>query len=453
MRITIPTTGSRGDVEPYVALGIGLRARGHQVCVATHINFEATVRQHGLEFYPLGQDARALQSGAIGDRMVNAGGDGLAFLREFTRMRRPLLRTLMHNCWKACRGSDIILASSSEFLLALSVAEREKLPVIWTSLMPLSPTLSRESCLFRAWPRWLPGASVHNWLTHATTSWGTWWLLMSGFNRARREALDLPPVPFYGPIASYLAPRLSLDGYSAYVAPRPADWNDRHHVTGYWFLDPDPNWQPPKALTDFLAAGPAPICIGFGSMHDRDADNVTESIKKALDRSGQRGILISGWGGLKSDCASDRVFSIDAVPHSWVFPRCAAVVHHGGAGTTGAGLRAGVPNLVVPFMADQPFWGRRVHALGAGPKPIPHRRLAVENLAKGIQRMINDQAMRESAADLGNRIRSEDGIERAINLLETDIALGTKRRPLGLWGAVRTFLRDSFVRPKTTSSR
>jgi sterol 3beta-glucosyltransferase len=198
MRITIPTTGSRGDVEPYVALGIGLRARGHQVCVATHINFEAAVRQHGLEFYPLGQDARAFQSGAIGDRMVNAGGDGLAFLREFTSMRRPLLRTLMHNCWKACRGSDIILASSSEFLLALSVAEREKLPVIWTSLMPLSPTFSRESCLFRAWPRWLPGAGVHNFLTHATASWSTWWLLMSGFNRARREMLDLPPSRFTG---------------------------------------------------------------------------------------------------------------------------------------------------------------------------------------------------------------------------------------------------------------
>jgi sterol 3beta-glucosyltransferase len=269
-------------------------------------------------------------------------------------------------------------------------------------------------------------------------------MLKSEFNRARREVLDLPPVPFYGPIASFLGPRLCLDGYSALVAPRPRDWGASHYVAGYWFLDSDTNWQPPKALADFLSAGPAPICIGFGSMHDREAATVTELVKNALDRSEQRGILISGWGGLQTESASDRVFSIESAPHSWLFPRSAAVVHHGGAGTTAAALRAGVPSLIVPFMADQPFWGRRVYALGVGPEPIPHRRLTVDNLANSIRQMVADQAMRQRAAELGNRIRAEDGINRAIDLLERAVAIGMKYRPLGIWAAVRSSLRDSF---------
>lgn len=446
MRIAIPTTGSRGDVQPYVALGAGLKARGHEVCLATHSNFEKLVRSHGLDFYPLEKDGQALQASDIGDRMLQSGGNGLAFLREFTRLRRPLLHDLVHNCWRACQGADVILVSSSEFLLADAVAEKERLPVVWTSVMPLAPTRHRESCLFPAWPRWLPGTSVYNLLTHGLTGWGMWLLLRSAMNRARREVLGLRPVPLYGPVASFIAPRLCLDGYSAFVAPAPTDWGAGHHITGYWFLEADPAWQPSQALSDFLAAGRPPICIGFGSMHDRDASRVTDVIMNALERSGQRGVLISGWGGLEKKTASDRVLVLKEAPHSWLFPRMAAVVHHGGAGTTAAALRAGVPSLVVPFMADQPFWGRRVHALGVGPKPIFHHRLDVDNLTSSIRQMFDDHEMRQRVADLGERIRAEDGIGRAVDLLEQFAENGLNRGPRqSLRAAVVSSLRDSFA--------
>lgn len=169
MRIVIPTTGSRGDVEPYVALGVGLRARGHEVCVATHADFESFVRGHGLAFQQIAEGGQALQANDTGDRMKHAAGNPFAFLREFTRQRRPLLHNLLHRCWLACRGANVILSTSSEFLLAEAVAEREHLPVVWASIMPLAPSRFQPNCLFPGWPRWVPGSSVYNLITHVLT--------------------------------------------------------------------------------------------------------------------------------------------------------------------------------------------------------------------------------------------------------------------------------------------
>jgi sterol 3beta-glucosyltransferase len=428
MRITIPTTGSRGDVEPYVALGVGLRARGHEVCLATHDDFESVIRGHGLAFQSLEGDSQALQASDTGDRMLHAGSNPFVFLSEFTRLRRPLLHDLLHNCWRACRGADVILSTSSEFLLAESVAEREHLPVVWASIMPFAPSRFQPSCLFPQWPRWVPGSSVYNLLTHAATGWGMWLLLGTALNRARRDVLGLPPLPIYGPVASFMAPRLCLDGYSAHVVPPPQDWNAHHHVTGYWFLNHDPDWKPPLGLLHFLAAGPPPICIGFGSMHNRDAGHVTEIALQALERTGQRGILLTGWEGMVKVPVSDRLYSVAEAPHAWLFPQTAGVVHHGGAGATAAGLRAGVPSLIVPFMCDQPFWGRRIRALGVGPKPIPRRQLSIEKLAEGIRLMVTDEVMRRRAADMGARIRAEDGIGRAAEFLEQEFGDGTADR-------------------------
>ncbi len=218
LRITIPTTGSRGDVEPYIALGAALRARGHDVCLATHADFESIIRGHGLEFQSLISSGQVLQASDTADRMEHAGSNGWTFLREFARLRRPLLNDLMHRCWEACRGADVILSTSSEFLLAEAVAEREHLPVVWTSTMPLAPSRLQPSCLFPLLPGWVPGLSAYNLLTHAFTGWGLWLLLGPALNRARRDVLGLPPVPPYGPISSFLAPRLCLDCYSAHVA-------------------------------------------------------------------------------------------------------------------------------------------------------------------------------------------------------------------------------------------
>jgi UDP:flavonoid glycosyltransferase YjiC (YdhE family) len=209
-----------------------------------------------------------------------------------------------------------------------------------------------------------------------------------------------------------------LGSYSSIVVPRPPDWGEHIHVTGYWFLDPDLDWQPPAGLVDYLESGSPPVYIGFGSMVSRIPRQTTQLISEALERSGQRGVLSTGWGGLGSAELSANVFMLDSVPHAWLFPRVSAVVHHGGSGTTGAGLRAGVPSVLVPHMGDQPFWAKRVAELGVGPQPIPRSQLTAGRLASAISSAVTDTGMHARAEALGERIRSEDGVGRAISIIE-----------------------------------
>jgi UDP:flavonoid glycosyltransferase YjiC (YdhE family) len=192
-------------------------------------------------------------------------------------------------------------------------------------------------------------------------------------------------------------------------------------VTGYWFLDRPDDWRPPAALVDFLADGRPPIYVGFGSMAPADAERLTALALDALARADQRAVLLAGWAGLGRTAASDRVLVVDAVPHDWLFPRVAAVVHHGGAGTTAAGLRAGVPAVVVPFFADQPFWGERVWRLGVGARPIQRKALTTEQLAAAIRHVVADRPTRERAAALGERVRAEDGVWTAVALFERHV--------------------------------
>jgi UDP:flavonoid glycosyltransferase YjiC (YdhE family) len=208
-----------------------------------------------------------------------------------------------------------------------------------------------------------------------------------------------------------------LNGFSTQVVPRPADWGDHVHITGYWFPK-DEAWQPPDDLRTFIQSGPPPVFLGFGSMPVRNPKRTTQIFLDALQRSGQRGILHTGWGGVGDTDLPDYVFKIDYAPYDWLFPRMAMIIHHGGSGTTAFGLRAGVPNLIVPFVFDQFFWGERIRALGVGPKPIPHRRLSAERLARAITLAFNDQAMRQQAHRLGQRIQAENGNANALEVIQ-----------------------------------
>src|SRR5690606_33997419 len=182
---------------------------------------------------------------------------------------------------------------------------------------------------------------------------------------------------------------------------------------GYWFLD-EPDWEPPRELADFLAAGPAPVYIGFGSMVPKDAEMTEMVVRTALKAAGVRGVVQGD-----PETSDDQVLAVRDVPHSWLFPRMAAVVHHGGAGTTAAGLRAGAPTVVCPFFGDRPYWGERVAALGAGPAPLPFRSLTVPRLAARIRRAVEDQEMADRADELGRRIRAEDGVGRAQKIIDS----------------------------------
>jgi UDP:flavonoid glycosyltransferase YjiC (YdhE family) len=246
-----------------------------------------------------------------------------------------------------------------------------------------------------------------------------WQAFRSADKAARREVLDLPAAPFFGPFnAEPVRGQPILYGYSPAVITPPADWGADVHVTGYWFLDPADDWSPDPALADFLAAGPSPVYVGFGSMSSRNPEATANLILDALARTGQRGIIHAGWGGLQRADLPGSVLMIEGAPFSWLFPRVAAVVHHGGAGTTSAGLRAGVPSVVVPFFGDQPFWGQRVADLGVGPAPIPRKKLTAERLAGAIRIAVTDEVMRGRAVELGAKIRAEDGIARAVAVVE-----------------------------------
>jgi sterol 3beta-glucosyltransferase len=235
----------------------------------------------------------------------------------------------------------------------------------------------------------------------------------------RREALGLPPAR--GPLVVRGRPVPMLYAYSEAVVPRPADWDAHTVVTGYWFLDAPAGWQPPAALREFLAAGPPPVYVGFGSMFMAGGAETTRLVLQALALSGQRGVVATGWGGLTAETAPSDVFFLEAAPHDWLFPQVAAVVHHGGAGTTGAGLRAGRPTLICPLVGDQPFWGRRVAALGVGPAPLPLFKLTAERLADAITRATTEAGMRQRAAALGEHLRREDGVGRAVTFINAHL--------------------------------
>ncbi|MEL6263944.1 MAG: glycosyltransferase, partial [Cyanobacteria bacterium J06626_6] len=206
--------------------------------------------------------------------------------------------------------------------------------------------------------------------------------------------------------------------YSRHVAPEPTDWPENVIASGYWFLDQQTAWEPPADLKAFLDSGDAPVYVGFGSMAGRDPERLTRIVIGALQQAKVRGILATGWGGLSAEDLPKTIFKLEQAPHDWLFPQMAAVVHHGGAGTTAAGLRAGCPTVICPFFGDQPFWGQRVRELGVGSGPIPQKQLTVEKLAAAIQTVTTNSTAQQKAKALGEKLRQEDGIARAIALID-----------------------------------
>jgi sterol 3beta-glucosyltransferase len=227
-------------------------------------------------------------------------------------------------------------------------------------------------------------------------------------------------LPLIGPYRELLkGPQPVLCGYSPSVLPVSEDLPKHVSVTGYWFLDPHPNWQPDPALTEFLRSTPKPIYIGFGSMGNPAKNQDTANIiLETIARTGVRAVLSTGWSGLGTDRSlPENIFLIKDTPHRWLFPQMAAIVHHGGAGTTGAALSAGVPSLVIPHFGDQYYWGKRVAELGVGPKPIARKKLTAEQFATALSTMLHDSGMRERAASLGAKITADDGVNQAVQII------------------------------------
>jgi sterol 3beta-glucosyltransferase len=416
MRIVIIAPGSRGDVEPYLALGRGLKKAEHDIRFISHGNFAELVNSQGLEFWPLDVDVQGIaQSAEMRERL--GGGN---FLRVMSQMAKEAELGALHGVkvgLSACLGMDLILTGLAGLYIGLALAEKLELPLVQAYYIPFTPTRLFPSFLIPRAP--FPMGGLLNRFSYQLARQVMWQGFRSADNKVRHKELNLPAAPFWGPYNSKsIRDNPILYGFSPAVISQPPDWEDPIHITGYWFLEPDETWIPPQPVVDFLKAGPPPIYIGFGSMSNSKAEETTRLVLDALSVTNQRGILLAGWGGLHTEDLPSTVFAVESVPFSWLFPRMAAVVHHGGAGTSAAGLRAGVPSIVIPFFADQPFWGQRVADLGVGPAPIPLRKLTVERLSQAIQIAVNDQTMRQRATDLGAKIQAEDGIARAVAILQ-----------------------------------
>ncbi len=415
MRIAIIAPGSRGDVEPYTALGKGLQAAGHGVRLVSHEDFEELARSHGVEFWPM---AGRIQGIAQSREMRNRIGKGsfIAVLSQMAKEAKSRAVAMAEGGLAACRGMDAVLAGVGGLFVAQALAEKLDLPVLQAYYIPFTPTGAYPSFIIPRPPAWL-GASLNR-LSYHLARQMMWQGLRPAISQVRKQVLGLPPAPLWGPRIHDGGRRYPiLYGFSPAVIPPAPDWGAATHVTGYWFLDPAEDWTPPPALVEFLGAGPPPVYVGFGSMSDRDPEATAALVVQALARAGQRAILLAGWGGLRPTDLPASVYMLDSAPFSWLFPRVSAVVHHGGAGTTAAGLRAGVPSVVIPFFADQFFWAQRVSDLGVGPQPIRRRQLTVDRLARALHTATADAAMRQRAATLGATIQAEDGVARAVAII------------------------------------
>ena len=414
-KIRIVTVGSRGDVQPYVALGRGLQAAGYDVRIATHANFEGFVTAHGLGFAPLAGDPRKLLEMLASEKQLGI----VKFMQQMNAWISNEIDQALQDMWAACDDADAIVTGFLG-LPALSIAEKLDIPAFVGFLFPIfSPTGAYASINF-------PGPSfgpLYNRLTHQLERLGGAFMLREPINRWRQDALGLAPnPPFRFPYQTLNGKRVTyLYGYSDAVIPRPADWDDHQIVTGYWFLDGETAWTPPPGLEGFLNAYEPPVYVGFGSMIDRESGRLVEIAVQAVRQAERRILLLSGWGGLTKHTMSDDMYVLKSAPHDWLFPRVAAVVHHGGAGTTAAGLRAGKPTLVTPFFGDQPFWGAQVASVGAGPQPIPAADLTVESMTAAIREATTNTVIINKAAMIGEQIRGEDGVARAVEVIQARV--------------------------------
>lgn len=411
--VVLITLGTQGDIRPLLALALGLQRQGHAVRMLTSSNFADMISRHGIEFRPLSGDFQALLES---DRSIAERGlDWLEMVRVFRQRIGEWARDWAEQGRAACADAGLLLGTGNASLLASALGERYNIPVAFAQLQPL--TASRQLPPMTLVGRKLPG--IVNLAAYHLLKLAVWHVMAPAINRYVRPQLGLPGYPWYGPYFSRPEHMRALYGFSEQVLPRPADWPAAVQICGYWQLRNTP-WTPPAALQEFLQAGPPPVYIGFGSMPSEDARAFTAVVTEAVRLSGVRAVLASGWGGMEfaADQQGDaRIMHIDQAPHDWLFPRMAAAVHHGGAGTTGAAATAGIPSVVIPFYGDQPFWAHCLWQQGVAPPALTRQGLDAQTLATALIQ-VTQPAMRETARALGERIRREDGVATAIQHLQ-----------------------------------
>lgn len=405
MRIAIHTLGTRGDLQPYLALAQALKLRGHTVVLAGPEQFEADASAKGIDYAALPGAFLDLLNSPEGKKAV-AGGGGLAPGFKLIGVVTPMMRGLLDRELEVARDfQPELIVYHPKSLAAPHLSEALDIPAVLASPLPgFTPTAAFPSPL-------LPFSNLGplNRPSHMLATHGAGVLFGKTMQGWRRDALGMSR-------GSGRAPVRTLYAYSPQVLPKPADWGDDVVVTGYWFLD-EPGWVMPPALNAFLKAGPSPVYVGFGSMPGVEPGALTALVAQALQQAGLRGVLATGGGAMAAQPVGTHVHLIAHAPHDQLFPHMRAALHHGGAGTTGAALRAGLPMAICPYFGDQPFWARRMMELGVAGTPLNRKTLDAQSLAIALGELLAGPAAAR-AVDLGGRIRHENGLATACAAIE-----------------------------------
>ena len=410
MKITILCMGSRGDLQPYIALGKALQQKGQQVQIATLLDFQEFVCAHGLDYFPVnGRLSTLLNSDVVAN--AKKVDNPLKFIQSFRELGN-IAGELQSDLFDACVGSDLIIYHPGA-VIGYFAAQKMGIPGVLASPFPMTPTSEYPALIFYHFPQF---GGYYNKLTHKIFEKIMWMASKNPMKKFWMDKFGTLPENFSCPFEKHITDKFpTIISCSQHVFANPKDWPDHIYNTGYWFLDEEPGWVPPQALTNFLHQGPPPVYVGFGSVTDSNQVNETiHLVIESLRMAGCRGVL--SFGGQTEKFLAKDIFFLDDVPHSWLFPRMSVVIYHGGAGTTAAGFRAGVPSVIIPHSNDQFAWGKRVFELGVGSKPIPRKKLTAERLATAIRYALQDE-VRKAATNLGNKIRNENGKEKAAKII------------------------------------
>lgn len=397
-RIAVICNDTRGGVQPYVALALGLKRAGHEVQAVAPADLAAMFTPVGIQCAPLSGSLDA----TLQQNRGAAEGGTISAMRLAARELPKHIATWTKETLDACASADVITGGVGGMVTGRGVAEKLRVPFITTHLQPVDvPTSDYQGPMFGGTPWWLGRAGRY--ASHWASSLAIWMPFKGAMQKARREVLGLSnsaSVPSQQPV---------LFGFS----PKLVNVLRAGHVTGYWFLPADESFRPSAELQSFLQKRDDVVSIGFGSMASDSPEQLLALVSEAAALAQVRAVVLTGSSGISSSNDS-RLHCVKALPHDWLFERVAAAVHHGGAGTTGAVLRSGIPGVIVPFAVDQPFWGSRAHAIGVSPSPIPRKKLTTSNLAAALRQAMDDQQMRAKAADIGAMVRAEDGVANAV---------------------------------------
>lgn len=416
MRVTVVAVGSRGDIQPLIALGVGLRSAGHEVRLATHAQFEDLAKPYNLDFRAVGPNPRDVLETS---KVLEAGDKStLMDFYKFIRELGPHFERTSADTLQACEGTEVIVFSLLAYSFAYHIAEKMQVPAFLAHWGPAGRSRVVPSMGFPTLPDYLSVVRpYYNVLTSRVVEQISWQLLRGRINRWREQALGLPRIGLLGPYDRISVPGGGiLLGYSERVVPRPPDWPDWISITGYWFLKRPAAWTPPPILLDFLASGPPPVFVTLGSVGDAHHRELSETVLEALSLAGHRGIVVDSEAGSDGTVLRDGLLVARDIPYDWLFDRVGAAVYHAGVGTSAWALRAGLPSVLVPLALDQHYWADRIYRVGAAPPPLKRKSLSVESMARAIDAATKDREIKRATEDIGRHIREEDGVARAVEV-------------------------------------